>query len=80
MKNYALSGYIFGVVWGLGYGAFRWPVPHDLTAWQSASIVVLGSFTLAGLIGLLAGLVAGFALLQHQRAKQKAREARTLQR
>ena len=74
MRNYVLSGYIFGVVWGLGYGAFRWELPHDLAMWQIISIVVLGSFTLAGLIGALAGLIAGLALRQHQRVKLKGRE------
>lgn len=71
MKNYALSGYILGVLWGWMYGAFRWRIPDDLSNLEVVAIVFFLPLVSTGLIGAVSGLVAGFALHQHQRARLK---------
>lgn len=71
MKNYALSGYLFGAAWGWIYAIFRWNVPNDLAWWQAVIIGAFMPLVSSGLIGLVAGLIAGVAILQSERAKQK---------
>lgn len=76
MKNYVISGYIFGVAWGLAYGFFRSPHLWDKYPWYEAfSIVMVVAFTVPGLIGALSGLVAGLSLRQRERAKQRRQAA-----
>lgn len=69
MKNYILSGYMFGVIWGLAQGFFR--VSHANTPafdWIVGTIV--GALVTSGPLCALFGLVLGALALRRQRAGQ----------
>lgn len=69
MRYYIIPGYAFGVVYGLAYGFFRMTPKAELSAFEHAAVVVLGSFTVAGGIGALAGFVLAFCIAAHRRWK-----------
>ena len=73
MRNYVLSGYLFGLAWGWLYALIRWPVPQDLSLWQVGLIGFFGPMVSSGLIGSLVGLVVGL-LLSREKQKHPTRQ------
>lgn len=80
MKNQLLSGYIFGVIYGLLWAVFRAPPKHELTWLEQFFGSVIAVFTVFGLIGVI-GAALFLVLpdyLRSRAARAKSRTATTL--
>lgn len=67
MKNYILSGYLFGAAWGVLYCFFRVPPKAGMTTLDLALGSLLIGGTVAGGIGAIAGLAMGLLAWRRER-------------
>lgn len=59
MKNYILSGYIYGVIWGLSYGWFRMNHPEDEPWALTIFGPLIGAFLIWGPLAAFGGYIGG---------------------
>lgn len=69
--NFIKAGYVFGVIYGIGYGLFRFHWGAELNWAERTAITLLCSLTISGGIGAAAGFLVAFCQSARRRYKQR---------